>query len=92
MLRLLGLRTISKWESHHLILGTLIVSCSNQSCKINLNHTYTQRSNFMFNLTYNVDTVLESNKTPEEKEKFMRGKEIIKQENEYLRYICPLHG
>ena len=65
MLRLLGLRTISKHESYNLILGTPMVSCSHIFDKINLKNTFVCEVNLK--IEYNTDAISESNKRPEEK-------------------------
>ena len=67
MLRILGLRTISKQESCHLLLGTPIVSCSHMFVKIKLKNTKVRSVNLAS--IYNADAILESNKTHEQRRK-----------------------
>ena len=65
MLRLLGLRTISKQESCHLLLGTPMVPCSHMFIKINFKNTKVSEVNLAS--IYNADVISEGNKTPEER-------------------------
>ena len=68
MLRILGLRAISKNESCHcLILGTPMVSCSHMLTTSNLKNAKVRR--IILAGIYNTDEISESNKIPKDRPK-----------------------
>ena len=87
MLRLLGLRMISRQELCHLVIGTPMVSCSHMFIKINLRNTKVRRVNLAS--VYNADEILESNKTPEER---LRDGEMETNNNLEKMTILDLYG